>query len=85
MHLKWSSGKWRPFCLGLNVLSVEGTAISWGALPAPLVRITPGESDQIGNSGLSREWKKPILYSKIYIIFYLHLSITREIKPWFAF
>ena len=22
MHLKMSSGKWRPFCLGLNVLSV---------------------------------------------------------------
>ena len=21
MHLKMSSGKWRPFCLGLNVLS----------------------------------------------------------------
>ena len=23
MHLKMSSGKWRPFCLGLNVLMVE--------------------------------------------------------------
>ena len=22
MHLKMSSGKWRPFCLGLNVLSI---------------------------------------------------------------
>ena len=25
MHLKVSSAKWRPFCLGLNVLSVDGT------------------------------------------------------------
>ena len=24
MHLKMSSGKWRPFCLGLNVLSYSG-------------------------------------------------------------
>ena len=23
MHLKMSSGKWRPFCLGLNVLTLE--------------------------------------------------------------
>ena len=23
MHLKMSSGKWRPFCLGLNVLTVD--------------------------------------------------------------
>ena len=23
MHLKMSSGKWRPFCLGLNVLKVS--------------------------------------------------------------
>ena len=23
MHLKVSSGKWRPFCLGLNVLSIK--------------------------------------------------------------
>ena len=22
IHLKMSSGKWRPFCLGLNVLSI---------------------------------------------------------------
>ena len=25
MHLKMSSGKWRPFCLGLNVLSTKHT------------------------------------------------------------
>ena len=23
MHLKMASGKWRPFCLGLNVLNVQ--------------------------------------------------------------
>ena len=23
MHLKMSSGKWRPFCLGLNVLKLS--------------------------------------------------------------
>ena len=35
MHFKWSSGKWRPFCPGLNVLKVIKDAftvwiISWG-------------------------------------------------------
>ena len=29
MHLKMSSGKWRPFCLGLNVLRVRGHAGSY--------------------------------------------------------
>ena len=31
MHLKMSSGKWRPFCLGLNVLIKEdtGTLLHW--------------------------------------------------------
>ena len=23
IHLKMSSGKWRPFCLGLNVLNIQ--------------------------------------------------------------
>ena len=27
MHLKMSSGKWRPFCLGLNVLT--GSSLCW--------------------------------------------------------
>ena len=27
MHLKMSSAKWRPFCLGLNVLSVWGNVL----------------------------------------------------------
>ena len=31
MHLKMSSAKWRPFCLGLNVLNSESPhARSWG-------------------------------------------------------
>ena len=30
MHLKMSSGKWRPFCLGLNVLTIHPvTACNW--------------------------------------------------------
>ena len=28
MHLKMSSGKWRPFCLGLNVLRVKSSWLS---------------------------------------------------------
>ena len=28
MHLKMSSGKWRPFCLGLNVLIGTNEALS---------------------------------------------------------
>ena len=28
MHLKMSSGKWRPFCLGLNVLTLFGAQSS---------------------------------------------------------
>ena len=33
MHLKMSSGKWRPFCLGLNVLTAVYCSGSWGAPP----------------------------------------------------
>ena len=29
MHLKMSSGKWRPFCLGLNVLRHAMWCLSW--------------------------------------------------------
>ena len=29
MHLKMSSGKWRPFCLGLNVLSKQVWTYGW--------------------------------------------------------
>ena len=37
MHLKMSSGKWRPFCLGLNVLSLSFLWVSvfWLILVAP--------------------------------------------------
>ena len=38
MHLKMSSGKWRPFCLGLNVLNQQSTiakATSNGCNPRP--------------------------------------------------
>ena len=28
MRLKMSSGKWRPFCLGLNVLSCEANSLN---------------------------------------------------------
>ena len=31
-HLKMSSGKWRPFCLGLNVL-MDGVTMTWPLLP----------------------------------------------------
>ena len=30
MHLKMLSGKWRPFCLGLNVLTYCGLVMSYG-------------------------------------------------------
>ena len=38
IHLKMSSGKWRPFCLGLNVLMAAESALRWscrglGGLP----------------------------------------------------
>ena len=29
MHLKISSGKWRPFCIGLNVLRTRRVRTSW--------------------------------------------------------
>ena len=32
MHLKILSGKWRPFCLGLNVLSRKLSLLTWGAV-----------------------------------------------------
>ena len=32
MHLKMSSGKWRPSCLGLNVLSHCGLTMSYGII-----------------------------------------------------
>ena len=39
MHLKMSSAKWRPFCLGLNVLKLNPTIISnihWHWIPLNL-------------------------------------------------
>ena len=36
IHLKMSSAKWRPFCLGLNVLS-NGLAFSYKTLPEPFM------------------------------------------------
>ena len=37
MHLKMSSAKWRPFCLGLNVLNGMRLPSSWSSLnPAAL-------------------------------------------------
>ena len=34
MHLKMSSAKWRPFCLGLNVLN-SVFIVDWGPDPYP--------------------------------------------------
>ena len=38
IHLKMSSGKWRPFCLGLNVLNVISAVKSWFWLKMPQIR-----------------------------------------------
>ena len=39
MHLKMSSGRWRPFCLGLNVLNHFSSSALWGwrGIVVPLV------------------------------------------------
>ena len=41
MHLKMSSGKWRPFCLGLNVLIIEA---KWG-ISASVNQVTTGSGN----------------------------------------
>ena len=35
MHLKMSSAKWRPSCLGLNVLRLCVSGLWWGEPPVP--------------------------------------------------
>ena len=45
MHLKMSSGKWRPFCLGLNVLidcsALVGKQQNTGYMPATVEELAP--------------------------------------------
>ena len=38
MHLRMSSVKWRPFCLGLNVLTYFGLASLYGDIVVKMAR-----------------------------------------------
>ena len=51
MHLKMSSGKWRPFCLGLNVLI-------YGCQVAIIHHIFQSQSKS-HNTNPSRSWDQP--------------------------
>ena len=44
MHLKMSSGKWRPFCLGLNVLNTSICQISPDTSPHVVLLVCPTNS-----------------------------------------
>ena len=44
MHLKMSSGKWRPFCLGLNVLNTSICQISPDKSPHVVLLVCPTNS-----------------------------------------
>ena len=44
MHLKMASAKWRPFCLGLNVLT---RSISWLLMPWLLASISTHDTDYV--------------------------------------
>ena len=50
MYLKMSSGKWRPFCLGFNVLIPESTKAS------PLKQLTPIWIYPYRSNGIAPSW-----------------------------
>ena len=40
MHLKMLSGKWRPFCLGLNVLRWPHIIVCWIEMNVSMIKVT---------------------------------------------
>ena len=67
MHLKMSSGKWRPFCLGLNVLKLihaHDDVIKWKHFPRnwPFVR---GIHWSPMNSPHKGQWRGALMFSLI--------------------
>ena len=63
MHLKMSSAKWRPFCLGLNVLSIK-----YGPFPLTCKMMARGRS---------QHRFRPDLYDQQCLIMERGLSATR--------
>ena len=57
MHLKMSSGKWRPFCLSLNVLNQINTIFTDAQAPC----ITRWEATNILNLWIRICWWSPLL------------------------
>ena len=49
IHLKKSSGKWRPFCLGLNVLTRINPALTWHVDGTDLYMLTWGKVMHLGD------------------------------------
>ena len=47
MHLKMSSGKWRPFCLGLNVLNISFETQHWSLYWLGTIRQRANENREI--------------------------------------
>ena len=62
MRLKVSSGKWRPFCLGLNVLSSQSLTCAWRLitplkLPPHLSGVNPGANElKLISTMLQLDW-----------------------------
>ena len=70
MHLKVSSGKWRPFCLGLNVLISQYWQIMAWPRPQVVNNRVPTGPGNLGKSwnfkirfkGLEKSWNSVPLY-----------------------
>ena len=69
MHLKLSSGKWRPFCLGLNVLKANNSEIiNSGANSSPATDLTWNTSACTSlfiEEGFSYNWNESCLHSGV--------------------
>ena len=71
-HLKISSGKWRPFCLGLNVLIIYVTPVPhslWGTRPVTSRHFLYNRNSDMGL----------ILWNVIYIICW---QTQRDVVTW---
>ena len=90
MHLKMSSGKWQPFCLGLNVLTHCGRVSSDKKCVSKLTIIgsdngsSPGRRQSITwtNAGISLTGPLGTKFSEIWIEKFKHFHSRKCIWKW---
>ena len=73
MHFKMSSGKWQPFCMGLNVL-IMGPSLVFNINPECVVRVTDwcqrGQQVMIAIMESAEDWWCPMTWIVIYEVLF---------------